>query len=128
MKTERLYTIWFAVGVAAPLALGSLAWLAGTIDLDPVRVCLGLAAMASWPFWLFLWLPAMSYPKATWLFYLVGAGCLVANGGLYMLMALLQRWTRHFQVRWQFAALCACYPVVLCLGFLVPLGVEWAAQ
>jgi hypothetical protein len=123
--TIRRVLIWFAIGLSAPGVLWLLGQAAAALQFDAMRSWLVIAALASWPFWLLLWFPAMSDPKNEVLFYLTAAAALVANGLLYALMAPIQERLRPLRAAARAALLTLVYAGLIALGYAVCLAPEY---
>jgi hypothetical protein len=120
----RLFAAWFSAGVLLPPAVYGFGALLGLIGADRVGQTVEFVALGGCPFWLFLWIPAMSQPNNWMLFYSTVAAVLLANGCLYLLMALLQSWLRSWRKPYRVATLLIAYPVLMALGYSLPFALE----
>jgi|SRR5690349_16311029 hypothetical protein len=120
----RLFVAWFCVGVALPPAIYGLGALVGLAGAEQAGRIFALVAAGGCPFWVLIWIPAMSQPNNSILFYSAIAAILIANGCLYLLMAQLQSKIQSWSKTTRIATLSIAYPVLMALGYSLPLALE----
>jgi hypothetical protein len=125
---HRLLFVWFCTGLVLPFVLWGLGALSHPLHMPSLKSSFELLALGSCPFWLFLWIPAMSHPDSSLLFYSAAAAVLVANGALYLVMAKVQIWTRRWKLPLRLTAQLVAYPALMALGYCPPLGLEALAN
>jgi hypothetical protein len=127
LTVHRRLLLWFLVGLVLPFVFWCLGTLSHLLHLSTLQSAFELLALGSCPFWLFLW-ATMAHPTSDVLFYSVAAAVLLANGGLYLGMAKVQIWSRHWKTPLRLAVQVAAYPILMALGYCVPLGLEALAS
>jgi hypothetical protein len=124
-RIRRPFLLWLIAGGLVPLALGGAGAMFASIDFPAAGRTCEILALGSCPFWVFLWLPAMSHPTNSVLFYSAVVAVLAANGCLYLVMAQVQSKIRPWRLPLRIAVLVLAYPAVMALGYCVPLGMEY---
>ena len=119
---RRLFLLWFGAGLFTPLALWALSTMLSSIGLRSASWALQGLALGSCPFWVLLWLPAMSQPTNSILFYLVAVAVLLANGCFYLAMGQLHYKLRTWTPQWRIVGLALGFPALMALGYLLTLG------
>jgi hypothetical protein len=112
-----MFFAWFCAGAASPPAIYGLGALLVSVGAEQAGRVVELVALGGCPFWVLLWIPAMSQPNNSMLFYLAVAAVLIANGCLYLLMAKLQSTIQSWRKVSRIATLSIAYPVLMALGY-----------
>jgi hypothetical protein len=121
---RRVLLTWFAAGIAVPPALYGFGTIAVAFGLAEVGRLFQLIALGACPFWLFLWLPAMSQPNNAVLFFICTVAVLLANGCLYLVMAKLQSNLVRWRWKWRIVTLSIAYPVLMAVAYCLPLALD----
>lgn len=125
MTPERRVSLtWFVAGIAAPPTFYGLGTAIAALGLAQVGRTFELIALGTCPFWLFLWLPAMSQPDNGVLFFVCVVAVLLANGCLYLVMAKLQSNLLRWRWQWRVVTLSIAYPALMALGYCLPLALD----
>ena len=122
------FLLWFCIGLTLPFVLWGLGAASALLLLPTLKSAFEFMALGSCPFWLFLWVPAMSHSTSNLLFYSAAAGALLANGCLYLVMAKVQILTTQWRLPLRLTAQLVAYPALMALGYCVPLGLEVLAN
>ena len=121
---SRIFVAWFCAGILLPPAVYGLGALLDLVGAAQASRAAELLALGGCPFWLFLWVPAMSQPNNSVLFYSTVVGVLVSNGCLYLLMAVLQSKIQLWRKPQRVVTLAVAYPALMALGYALPLSLE----
>jgi hypothetical protein len=122
------FLLWFCIGLTLPLVLWGLGAGSELLLLPTLKSAFELVALGSCPFWLFLWVPAMAHSTSNILFYSAAAGVLLANGCLYLVMGKVQMLSAQWRLPLRLTAQVVAYPVLMALGYCIPLGFEVLAN
>jgi len=120
----RMFVTWFCAGIGLPPSVYGLGALLSSAGAELSGRMVEIVAIGGCPFWVFLWIPAMSQPNNSVLFYSAVVAILIANGCLYLLMAQLQSRTQTWRKTSRVVTLSIAYPVLMSLGYCLPLAFD----